>query len=134
MCSVEPHQLLQSLVTAPSQEGCREDPGEGCRDGQGSVAHGLQEGVEGAGLVQRGKGKSQGSLTADDIYLEVFMRITEPRAGPSEARGTREKLRLERCTQGKGGTALEKRLDEKVPSLEPFKTQEDKVAASMTWY
>lgn len=59
----------------PVQEGCGEDPGEGCQDGQWSVVHGLQEVVEGAGLVQSGKEKSESNLIADYTYLKIVTRI-----------------------------------------------------------
>lgn len=54
----------------PVQERCGEEPAEGYQDGQGARAHGLQGGVEGAGLIQYGKEKSKGNLTAACSYLK----------------------------------------------------------------
>lgn len=118
------------------QKHCGEDPGESFQDSQGSLTHGLQEGVKGVGLVQSGKKKSKGNLIAYYIYLEVVTRITEPHNRSKEG-ATGRSCALEGlyqeipgegwCSPGKGhwgggGSS----------SLKPFKTQEDKVTASMT--
>lgn len=51
------------------------------------MTHGLQEGAEGAGLVQSGKEKSKGNPIADYIYLKVVTRITEPHSRSKRYKG-----------------------------------------------
>lgn len=100
------------------------------------IARGLQEGVKGAGLVQPDKEKSKSNLITYYIYLKVVTRITEPQTrskqGATGRSCTLEGLYQEipgegRCSPGKGhqgggGSS----------SLNPFKTQEDKVTANTT--
>ena len=86
------------------------------------MARGLQEGVEGAGLVQSGKEKSKGNLIADYIYLEVVTRITERHSRSKRYKGQQGeaapwKVRI-RTYQGKGGAALEK-VTREVGDLHP---------------
>lgn len=103
------------------QKHCGEDPGESFQDSQGSLTHGLQEGVKGVGLVQSGKKKAKGNLIAYYIYLEVVTRITEPHNRSKEG-ATGRSCALEGLYQeipGEGWCSLEKVTGE-VEDLHPW--------------